>query len=336
MSYLPIFQTTSFMVNLVAEIVDLVRAFDVNPGLIPNPTIRKINQLRTVHSSTWIEGNTLTFDEVTAVIDGKRVVAPEREILEVRQAFAAYTALGEMDQLSLDDLLRAHGIMMRGIAKDAGSFREVEVGVYSGAKLLHAGTPFAELPRAMSELFDWLSASLDHPLIQGCFFHCAFEGIHPFSDGNGRIGRLWHSLINRRWKEQLAWIPVETMVATNQQDYYRVLRVSNGGEATAFIEFMLEMVRDSLMDAIMQGGEFTDDPLSTPQEPPKLDNLVQELLGVLGNRELSTLDLMALLGLSDRKHFRKSYLQPALEAGVIEPAIPDKLRSPRQKYRRAR
>lgn len=336
MSYLPIFQTTPPMVNLVAEIVDLVRAFDVNPGLIPNPTIRKINQLRTVHSSTWIEGNTLTFDEVTAVIDGKRVVAPEREIFEVRQAFAAYTTLDERDPLSLDDLLRAHGIMMQGIAEDAGSLRKVEVGVYSGAKLLHAGTPFTELPQAMNELFDWLGASPDHPLIQGCFFHCAFGGIHPFSDGNGRTGRLWHSLINRRWKEQLAWIPVETMVAANQQDYYRVLRTSNTGEATAFIEFMLEMVRDSLMDAIIRAKGFTDNPLSTPQEPPKLDNLVQELLEVLGNRELSATDLMASLGLSDRKHFRESYLQPALEARVIEPTIPDKPRSPKQKYRRAR
>lgn len=215
MSYLPSFQTTPLMVNLVAETVDLVRSFDVDPNLLPNPQVRKINQLRTVHSSTWIEGNTLTFDEVTAVIDGKRVVAPEREVLEVRQTFAAYAALDEMNPLSFDDLLKAHGIMMNGITNDAGSLRRVEVGVYSGGRLLHAGAPSAELPRAMDELFSWLRSSQDHPLIRGCFFHCAFEGIHPFSDGNGRTGRLWHSLINRRWKDQLAWTPVETMVAAN-------------------------------------------------------------------------------------------------------------------------
>lgn len=321
---------------------------DANPGFVPNPTIRKANQLRTVHSSTWIEGNTLSLDEVTAVIEGKRVIAPEREILEVKQAFAAYAALDEMDPCSLDDLLKAHGIMMEGIAKDAGSLRKVEVGVYSAGRLLHAGTPSSELPQAMEDLFAWLERSSDHPLIQGCFFHCAFEGIHPFSDGNGRTGRLWHSLINRRWKEQLAWIPVETMVAANQQEYYRVLQDSNSGEATGFIEFMLEMVRDALMDAIMRAQGFADDalfatgpgrgvnPLSTPQEPLKLDNLVQELVDAIGERELSASELMSALGLSDRKHFRESYLKPALSAGVIEPTIPDKPRSPKQKYRRTR
>ena len=336
MSYLPIFQTTSQMVNLVAEIVELVRAFDVNPSLVPSPTVRKINQLRTVHSSTWIEGNALTLDEVTAVIDGKRVVAPEREIMEVRQAFSAYEAVGEMEPLSFDDLLKAHEIMMRGIAKDAGKLREVEVGVYSGTKLLHAGTPFVELPEAMGELFGWLGASEDHPLIQGCFFHCAFEGIHPFSDGNGRTGRLWHSLINRKWKDQLAWTPVESMVASNQQEYYQALRVSNAGDATVFIEFMLEMVRDSLMDAIMRAEGFADDPLSTPQEPPKMDSQLQDLMGALGNRELSAAELMNALGLSDRKHFRQAYLQPAIAAGLVEPVIPDKPTSPKQRYRKAR
>ena len=348
MSYLPSFQNTQAIVNLVAEIVELAGAFDVNPGLVPNPTIRKINQLRTVHSSTWIEGNTLSLDEVTAVIDGKRVVAPEREILEVRQAFAAYAALDGMDPCSLDDLLKAHGIMMQGIAKDAGKLREVEVGVYSGGRLLHAGTPSSELPQAMDELFAWIESSHDHPLVQGCFFHCAFEGIHPFSDGNGRTGRLWHSLINRRWKSQLAWTPVETMVAANQQEYYSVLQASNAGEAAPFIEFMLEMVRDALMDAIMRadgfaddalfssGSDFSSNPPSTPQVPPKLDNLVQQLLGILGDDELSASELMAALGLSDRKHFRESYLNPALDAGIIEPTIPDKPRSPKQKYRQVR
>ena len=251
MSYLPFFQTTSEMVNLVAEIVELTGAFAINPALAPNPTVRKVNQLRSVHSSTFIEGNTLTLDEVTAVIDGKRVMAPEREIFEVTQAFAAYDALAGMDPYSLDDLLNAHGIMMAGLTRDVGKLRTVEVGVYSGTRLLHAGRPAAELPEAMDELFAWLRNSTDHPLIKGCFFHCAFEGIHPFADGNGRTGRLWHSLINRSWRDELAWVPVESMVAQNQQEYYRVLGISNAGEATEFIEFMLEMTRDALTDVVI-------------------------------------------------------------------------------------
>lgn len=257
MSYLPLFRTTPLMVNLVAETVEVVKAFDADPAFVPSPTIRRANQIRSVHSSTWIEGNALTLDEVTAVIDGKRVVASEQEILEVKQAFEAYDAISEMDPCSLDDLLKAHGIMMDGLVRNAGRLRDVEVGVYSGATLIHAGVPAAELPRAMEELFDWLRTSGDHPLIKGCFFHCAFEGIHPFADGNGRTGRLWHSLINRDWRPLLAWIPVESVVAENQREYYRVLGLSNGGDATAFIEFMLEMVRDALTDAFirMEEGE---------------------------------------------------------------------------------
>ena len=331
MSYLPTFQTTPTMVNLVAEIVELARAFDVNPALVPGPTVRKINQLRTVHSSTWIEGNTLTFDEVTAVIDGKRVVAPEREIAEVQQAYAAYGALDGMDPQSLDDLLAAHGIMMRGIAEDAGRLREVEVGVYSGATLLHAGTPSAELPQAMAELFNWLKSADDHPLIQGCFFHCAFEGIHPFSDGNGRTGRLWHSLINRRWKSQLAWAPVETMVAESQQEYYRVLRVSNKGDATPFIEFMLEMLRDALTDVFVRlelgegagaskpGGDKengTDDTKSGTNNGTNGTETTSALLKALAaNPNLTVNEMAELVGKSRRQTLR--VLSALQEAGRL-------------------
>ncbi|MBQ9002936.1 MAG: Fic family protein [Eggerthellaceae bacterium] len=332
MSYLPTFQTTAGMLNLVAEIVELTHAFDINPALVPSPTIRRINQMRTVHSSTWIEGNTLTLDEVTAVIDGKRVVAPEREILEVKQAFAAYDAIANMDPRSLDDLLQAHGIMMRGIKPDAGELRQVEVGVYSGGTLIHAGTPAAELPAAMIELFTWLDKSKDHPLIQGCFFHCAFEGIHPFSDGNGRTGRLWHSLINRSWKPILAWVPVESMVAQSQQDYYRVLRVSNSGEATDFIEFMLEMTRDALTDVFVraENGYVGENVGETAQNVGENvgetaqnvgendgDNPQERIVELLtGDPSLSAAKLADRLGLSTR-HIER-VLAELREAGIIE------------------
>lgn len=273
-------------------------------------------------------------------------MAPERQIREVKQAFAAYEALDSKDPQSLDDLLSAHGIMMKGIAPDAGNLRQVEVGVYAGFQLVHAGTPAAELPQAMDELFAWLAASNDHPLVQGCFFHCALKCIHPFSDGNGRMGRLWHSLINRRWKPVLAWAPVESMVAENQQEYYQVLGFSNTDDATLFIEFMLEMTRDALR-ALFDSSEdvkhaahrlkTTDgDPISTPQVPHKLDSLVSDLLAALGDERLSARELMGRLGLADRKHFYEAYLKPALAAGVIEMTIPEKPRSPKQRYQKAR
>lgn len=336
MSYLPTFQYTADMISLVSEITELATSLDADPHVYPNPHVRRANQIRSVHSSTWIEGNTLTLDEVTAVIDGRRVIAPKQQILEVRQAFAAYEALDEMDPTSFVDLLKAHGIMMEGITSDAGQLRRVEVGVYSGFQLVHAGTPAAELLMAMDELFSWLKNSNDHPLIRGCFFHCAFEGIHPFSDGNGRVGRLWHSLINRQWKPELTWAPIESMVAENQREYYHVLGFSNTGDATLFIEFMLEMTRDALMDLMMRNDtKGLAVPPSTPQEPPRIDNLVKDLLAILGDNELSASELMGALNLSDRKHFRVAYLRPALDAGLIELTIPDKPSSPRQKYRRA-
>jgi Fic family protein len=139
--------------------------------------------------------------------------------------------------------------MMGGITSDAGGCRKMRVCVYTGPFLIHAGTEPDEVPAAMDELFTWLATSHDHPLIKACFFHCAFECIHPFSDGNGRTGRLWHTLITYTWKPILAWLPVETMVDNRRQDYYQVLGFSNTGDATLFIEYMLEATRDALVEA---------------------------------------------------------------------------------------
>ena len=172
-----------------------------------------------------------------------------------------------MDPASVSDLLAAHGIMMRGLTDDAGSFRQQRVGVYAGPILIHQGADPNEVPSLVTDLLQWVRTATDHPLIKGCAFHGTFEMIHPFSDGNGRTGRLWHSLINRRWRPILAWIPIETMVWENQAEYYQMLGFAESGDLTLFIEFMLDMLRNALY-SLHSDSAVDKYPPSTPQVPP--------------------------------------------------------------------
>jgi Fic family protein len=225
-------------------------------GLDPNPTLRRENQIRTIHSSLLIENNSLTLYQVTAVLDGHHVLAPAKDIREVQNAYEAYEAAADWDPYSFDNLLRAHAMMMAGLVKHPGCLRNDDVGVYAGDVLIHPGSPASVVPQVMSNLFDWLRSSSDHPLIKGSVFHYEFEFIHPFTDGNGRTGRLWHSLILRRWRPIFAWMPVETLVHRNQQAYYdALLEAGNRGDSTIFVEFMLETIRAALADVRAQQAQ---------------------------------------------------------------------------------
>ncbi len=214
-----------------------------------NPILRRENQIRTIHSSLAIEQNTLTLEQVTDVISGKRILGPPQDIREVKNAYEAYERVSVLDPYSLKNLLLAHKIMMEGLVKEAGSFRSGNVGVYAGAELIHAGTPAKYVPDLMKQLFMWLKQSKYHPLVKSCIFHYEFEFIHPFADGNGRTGRLWQSLILQKWKDIFAWIPVETLVYEHQNEYYKVLqRADHAGDSTEFVAFMLRMIRDALKE----------------------------------------------------------------------------------------
>ena len=219
-SYKPPFTMTDDITNLVIEIGELVGKIDVWDKASVDPMLHRANRIKTIHSSLAIESNTLSLGQVTAILDGKRVLAPPDEIHEVKNAYEAYEELHNMDPYSVKDLLRAHRIMMSGLIKDAGAFRSGNVGVYSGNILIHAGSPSNYVPELIEGLFLWLKKSSLHPLIKGCIFHYEFEFIHPFSDGNGRTGRLWHSLILQKWKPFFAWLPIETLIYENQNEYY--------------------------------------------------------------------------------------------------------------------
>lgn len=247
--YQPPFTMTEEITNLIVEIGEYVGTITTYDAMRPNPILGRENRIKTIHSSLAIEQNTLTLEQVTDVINGKRILGPPQDIREVKNAYEAYERVSALDPYSVKNLLLVHKIMMEGLVKEAGSFRSGNVGVYAGTELIHAGTPAKYVPDLMKQLFTWLKQSKYHPLVKSCIFHYEFEFIHPFADGNGRTGRLWQSLILQKWNKIFAWIPVETLVHENQNEYYEVLQQADKvGDSTQFVEFMLEMIRNALKE----------------------------------------------------------------------------------------
>lgn len=254
------FEITNIIIDLVAEIAELVGKLTSNDQLSTNPTLRRTNRIRTIHGSLAIEQNTLSLEQVTAVLNGKHVLAPPKDIAEVKNAYEIYERLDELDPYSVDDLLTAHGIMTRGLVEESGCFRSRPVGVVDQqGNILHFGTLPPYVPGLVAELLDWAKNSDVHMMIRSCVFHYELELIHPFADGNGRVGRLWHTLLLSKWNPTFAWLPVESMIHAHQQEYYDAINASNAaGSSTAFIEFMLSIIKASLVDAIKMSDAMSD------------------------------------------------------------------------------
>lgn len=246
----PPFEITNEIIDRVAEIAELVGRLNVNPQLTSNPTLRRSNRIRTIHGSLAIEQNTLSLEQVTAVLNGKHVLAPPKDIAEVKNAYEIYDRLEELDPYSIDDLLDAHAIMTKGLVEESGMFRTRPVGVVdSEGHVLHFGTLPQYVPDLVMELLEWVKNSPIHMLIRSCVFHYEFELIHPFADGNGRVGRLWHTLLLSKWNTAFAWLPVESIIHDRQQEYYDAINASNdAGESTIFIEFMLSAINTALIE----------------------------------------------------------------------------------------
>lgn len=258
----PPFELTNQIVSDVAEIAELVGQLTSTDRLSADPDLRRSNRIKTVYGSLAIEQNTLTLDQVTAVLNGKRVLAPPKDITEVRNAFEIYERLETLDPYSINDLLTAHGVMMRGLEQEAGEFRSRPVGVVNQAgEIVHFGTLPQYVPEAVTNLLEWVKSSELPMLIRSCVFHYEFELIHPFADGNGRTGRLWHTLLLSKWNPIFAWLPVESIVHDHQQEYYEAINHSNAAvSSTAFIEFMLSAIKTSLMEAIDMSDGVSDAP----------------------------------------------------------------------------
>lgn len=238
--YIPPFTVSARAIKLIAEISAQIERYSIKMGAEESLMLRKANRVKTIHSSLAIEGNTLSSDEVSDIINGKNVVAPVKQIQEVRNAIKTYELFPSLDPYSIHDLLRAHGVMMEALTEDAGMFRKRGVGVYAGSNAVHIAPQAHMVPGLMNDLFEWLKMSEDHLLIKSCVFHYEFEFIHPFSDGNGRIGRLWQSLILGKLHPLFENLPVENMVFANQTSYYDAISKSSDiADSGPFIEFML-------------------------------------------------------------------------------------------------
>lgn len=323
--YQPPLTVTPHMLALVAEISEQVGLLSAQRNGALTPQLRRGNRIRTIQASLAIENNTLSVEQVTAVLDGKRVLGLPREIQEVRNAFTTYDAMPSWRPDSQADLLSAHGLLMQGLIDDAGRFRQGGVGIYRDGRLLHMAPPASRVATLVQDLLNWLDATDWHPLIASCVFHYEFEFIHPFADGNGRMGRLWQTLVLSQWRPVLAYLPVETVICAQQEAYYAALAAADkAAEATPFVEFMLTALRQALTEASQ-----------SDQVSVQVSDQVARLLQALPpGVALKASELMQRLGLSHRPTFTQNYLKPALQAGLIEMTDPASPRSPVQQYRR--
>lgn len=319
---------TDRITNLVAEISEQIGRIRVLSHGNLNPHLRKENRIRTIHSSLAIEHNSLSLEQVTAIVDGRHILGNPNEIREVKNAYDAYEMMLSLNPYSVKDLLKAHRMMMEGLIPENGKFRSGGVGVFDGNVVVHMAPPARLVPVEIDELFAWYRSSEIHPLIRSAIFHYEFEFIHPFADGNGRMGRMWHSLLLGKWNELFYWLPIEELIRSRQQEYYEALGKSDKeADSSAFVELMLEIILDTLKETTVVGKAEKDG-------TDKLSPSVQKLLDAMGDEELSAAEIMDRLGLSHRPTFRTNYLNPALDQGLIEMTIPDKPSSRNQKYRK--
>lgn len=323
-NYVPPYEITSEMVELVGEIMENLGKLTAVDNLSKLPKLRRISRIKSIHSSLAIENNTLSVEQVTDVINGKRVLAPKKDIEEVQNAFKAYELLGNIDAFNLNDLLKVHGIMMNGLVKEAGQLRTGQVGVYNqNGKVVHLAPPAEFVPMQLSGLFKWINESNSNMLIKSSIFHYEFEFIHPFNDGNGRMGRFWQTALLASWKPIFAWLPIESLIKDNQQDYYNTISLSTSqGKSNAFIMFMLNVINKVIKEVLIDSKNHLN----------HLSNQIDKLMKVIDYYPQSTTELMQKLKLKSKLSFRKNYLQPALTAGLISMTEPNKPTSKNQKY----
>lgn len=294
--YKPPFTVSSKAINLIAEISSQIERYTINMEQGDLPKLRRANRIKTIHSSLAIEGNNLSEGEVQAILNGKKVVAPLKEIQEVRNAIKTYELFSKLNPFSVQDLLLAHKTMMSGLIDQPGKFRKGGVGVFEGNKPIHIAPAAERVKTLIDDLFNWLKKADDHLLIRSCVFHYELEFIHPFVDGNGRIGRLWQSLILGQLNPVFEHLPVENIVYANQKAYYQAINKSSDlGDSSPFIDYMLEEILSALLCHQGKSNEETLDEkgLNTQQD---------KILGYLrANRHLSAAKIAEEAGISARQ-----------------------------------
>lgn len=324
--YKPPFTITNEMLSYISSVSEKIGRITATNKLEGKPHLRKNNKIKSIHSSLKIEANSLSLGQVRDVINGKTVLGKQEEIQEVKNAYAAYERLSEIDPYDMRHLKQFHGIMTKYLVEESGEFRLGEEGVFNGDQCIFMAPPARLVPGLMEDLFSWMkTAQKDvHPLILSSVFHYGFVFIHPFSDGNGRMARLWHTAILSKWKALFEYIPIESQIEKFQDEYYEaIFKCHVAGESTVFIEFMLSQIDKVLEEVSVQLGE----------EDEHLSETVKKLLEVMEyDIPYTSKTLMDKLELKSREGFRRNYLHPAIQLNLIRMTIPDKPNSRNQRY----
>ena len=324
--YKPPFTITNEILSYVSSVSEKMGRITAISSLESKPHLRRNNRIRSIHASLKIEANSLSLGQVRDVINGKTVLGERKEIQEVKNAYAAYEKFSEINPYSISDLKKFHGIMTRYVVEESGDFRRGEEGVFNGDQCIFMAPPARLVPQLMDDLFEWMKEAQNsvHPLILSSIFHYEFVFIHPFSDGNGRMARLWHTAILSRWKPIFEYIPIESQIEKFQSEYYdAIAKCHADGASTIFIEFMLSQIDKILDDISVQIGEDNE----------QLSEYVRKLLDVMEyDIPYTGRALMEKLGLKSKEGFRRNYLQPARDRNLIRMTIPDKPNSRNQRY----
>ena len=323
--YKPPFEITNNMLNLSLSISYKIGKMSFYSSLKKMPTLRRNNKIKSIHSSLLIENNSLSIDQVRDVISGKEVIGPIKEIQEVKNAFDAYERIPLFDSYSEKDLLLAHSILVKGLNVDAGKYRNHGEGVYDGNSVIFVAPPEKMIPKLMNDLFTWLKEDKDTSLlIKSCVFHYEFVFIHPFTDGNGRLARLWQNVLLYAWNPIFEYVPIESQIQEYQEEYYKVISSCNKkGNSNDFIEFMLKVIDQTLSTLINQ---FDGESLS-------ISDKVNQLLNILDkDTPISANEIMKRLNIKSKETLRNTYLNPAIENGLVKMTLPDKPNSKNQKY----
>ena len=325
-NYKPPFTITNEILSYVSSISEKIGRITATGNLEAKPHLRKNNRIRSIHSSLKIEANSLSLGQVRDVINGKAVLGEQKEIQEVKNAYAAYERLSEINPYSVEDLKKFHGIMTKYLVDESGDFRHGEEGVFNGGRCIFMAPPPRLVPKLMDGLFCWMKEAQNHvhPLILSCVFHYEFVFIHPFADGNGRMARLWHTAILYRWKPVFEYIPIESQIEKFQDEYYDAIsRCHAVGASTIFIEFMLSQIDNILDDISVQIRE----------DNQRLSECIRKLLEVMEyDVPYTSKMLMEKMGLKSKEGFRRNYLRPAIDLNLIRMTIPDKPNSRNQRY----
>ena len=324
--YNPPFTITNEILSYVSTISEKIGRINATSKLESKPHLRKNNRIRSIYSSLKIEANSLSLGQVRDVINGKMVMGEQKEIQEDKNAYAAYEKLSEIDPYSINHLKEFHGTMTKYVVEESGDFRHGEEGVFNGSQCIFMAPPARLVPMQMEQLFEWMKESTKtvHPLILSSVFHYEFVFIHPFSDGNGRMARLWHTAILSKWKPVFEYIPIESQIEKFQDEYYEAIAKCHvDGESTAFIEFMLCQIDKILDDIVIQVREDNE----------QFTEYLKRLLEAMEYEVPYTSNaIMEKLGMKSRESFRKNYLRPALDMNLIQMTIPDKPNSRNQRY----